>query len=141
MLDITNLYNSVSGLSLGVDHTGISSGDTYFFATEGATLTFSSPISAFGMFFNVNLNSGSYGFTTSAGSATTGSASDDTSTFVFAGIVSTTPFTSVTFSSTGDVASYNVAELLATSAVPEPTTFGLGIAGGLLFMARKFVRR
>jgi hypothetical protein len=80
-LDITNQYNSFSGLSLGADHTAVSgSAFTYFLGGEGATLTFSSPIDAFGMFFNVNLNSGTYGFTTSVGSASTGSAAWDTPT-------------------------------------------------------------
>ena len=141
LLDITNQYDSFSGLSLGADHTAaFGSGFTYFLGGEGATLTFAIPVTAFGMFFNVNLNTGTYGFTTSVGSASTGSAAYDTGTFVFAGLTSTTPFSSVTFSSAGGV--YNVPELLATTtAAPEPATIGLALAGGLLLAARKFAAR
>lgn len=139
-LDITNLYNSFSGLSLGADHTSLGSSDTYFFGGEGATLTFSAPVFAFGMFFNANLNSGAYGFSTSAGSASTGSGSYDTGTFVFAGIVSTTPFSSISFLSDGTNAVYNVPELLATTASPEPSTLASSLAG-LLLLAGAYLRR
>jgi hypothetical protein len=142
LLDITNQYDSFSGLSLGADHTAaFGAGFTYFLGGEGATLTFDIPVTAFGMFFNANLNSGTYGFTTSVGSASTDSVAYDTSTFVFAGLISTTPFSSVTFSSGGGV--YNVPELLGTaaSAVPEPATLALGLLGGLLLGARKFTAR
>jgi hypothetical protein len=143
LLDITNQYDSLSGLSLGADHTAASGpAFTYFLGGEGATLTFNIPVTAFGMFFNVNPNSGTYGFTSSVGTASTDSVAYDTGTFVFAGLISTTPFSSVTFSSTGAAAVYNVPELLATTtAVPEPATIGLALVGGLLLAARKFAGR
>ena len=146
LLDITNQYDSISGLSLGADHTAaLGAAFTYFLGGEGATLTFAVPVYAFGMFFNANLNSGTYGFTSSVGSASTDSVAWDTSTFVFAGLISTTPFSSITFSSTGGAAVYNVPELLGstTSAVPEPATIGReGLPyGGLLLAARKFTGR
>ncbi len=62
------------------------------------TVTFAAPVNAFGLFFNVNLNSGDYGFSTSLGTATTGSTNYDINSFVFAGLLSTnTQFTSATF--------------------------------------------
>jgi hypothetical protein len=124
--DITNQYNSFSGLSLGADHTNLGSAFTYFLGTEGATISFATPVTAFGMFFNVNLNSGQYGFLYGAsGEAFTNSASYDTSTFVFVGVVADTPFSSLTFSSTDAVNGvYNVPEMIyATGAnVPEPSS-------------------
>ena len=99
------------------------------------------PVTAFGMFFNVNLNSGTYGFTTSEGNASTGSASCDTSTFVFAGLASSVPFTSISFSSAGANATYNVPEDLVGAAIPEPATIGLMVAGGLLLGAYQTLRR
>ena len=68
----------------------------------------------FGIFYNVNANSGTFGILTSAGNASTSSASYDTSTFVFAGLISTTPFTSAEiFSNSGGAgtASYNIPEI------------------------------
>src|SRR3954453_11694240 len=38
--DITNQYNSFSGLSLGADHTDLGPAFTYFLGTEGATISF-----------------------------------------------------------------------------------------------------
>jgi hypothetical protein len=138
-LDITNSFNSFSGLSLGASHTGA----TFFFGGEGATITFGAPVTAFGMFFNVNQNSGNYGFTSSSGSASTGSAAYDTSTFVFAGLTSTTPFSSISFSSTDtSLGSFNVPEVLLGSAgaVPEPSTVGVTL-GGLAMLALGALRR
>lgn len=123
---ITNLYNSFSGLSLGADHTDLGSAFTYFFGTEGATITFATPVTAFGMFFNVNLDSGQYGFLYGdGGQAFTDSASYDTSTFVFVGVVSDTPFSVLSFNSTDfDNGVYNVPEMIyATGApIPEPSS-------------------
>src|SRR6516225_1869777 len=79
---ITNLFNSFSGLSLGGNQSG---GAQFFFGGDSFTVTFPSPINAIGAFFNVNLNSGNFVLATAAGSATTGSATYDTSTFVFDG--------------------------------------------------------
>jgi hypothetical protein len=84
------------------------------------------------MFFNVLLNSGSYGFfTSSRDSAFTSSATYDSSTFVFAGLVSDAPFSSISFNSTGPNGSFSVPEVVLVM-VPEPATLGL-LAGGLLF--------
>jgi hypothetical protein len=94
---ITNQFNSFSGLSLGGQQ---STGQHFFFGGNSVTVTFPTPVLDVGVFFNVNQNSGTFTLTASVGSVSTNSATFDTSTFVFDGIVSTTPFTSVTFAST-----------------------------------------
>jgi hypothetical protein len=141
-LVITNEFNSFSGLSLGATVGGAN----FFFGGDSATITFPTPVTAVGMFFNVNLDSGNYGFTDSnSDSATTASATYDTSTFVFAGLTSTTPFTSIAFFSDDLAAgSYNITELEATSALastPEPGSAQLLIAAGLLLLAGGKYRR
>lgn len=123
---ITNIYNSFSGLSLGADHRDFGSEFTYFFGAEGATISFASPVTAFGMWFNVNLDSGQYGFFYgTSGEAFTDSTAYDTQTFVFVGVVADTPFSSLSFLSTDGVnGAYNVPEMIyATNAgVPEPSS-------------------
>jgi hypothetical protein len=135
-LIITNLFNSFSGLSLGADHTAFGSDITFFFPGEGATIVFSSPVTAFGMWFNVGLNTGLYGFTSSVGSAFTGSTVYDTPTFVFAGMASDTPFSSISFNSTDpNLGTFNVPEVVLGNSrlsAPEPATLDLVLAAGLL---------
>jgi hypothetical protein len=126
---ISNQFNSFSGLSLG----GYQSNGAaqFFFSGDRFTATFAHPVDAVGVFFNVNANSGNFGLLAAGGQAVSGSASYDTSTFVFAGIVSDTSFTSVTiFSDDGGAgtASYNIPEIetaVAPAAVPEPATLAL----------------
>jgi hypothetical protein len=153
--DITDDYNALDTTffySLGADNTGgdPTSASTFFFAGQSITATFSSPVYAASAFFNVNLNSGSYGFTTNTGdTALTGSASFDTltfpysgtDTFVFAGITSATPFTSITLFSTDPAAGvFNVAEIEA-AATPEPSFYVLlGIGLVALAFGRQFRR-
>jgi hypothetical protein len=138
-LDITNLYNSFSGLSLGADHTmgGSFPAGTFFFGGDSATITFASPVNAVGVFFNVNQNSGNYELQGNGTVASTGSAAYDTSTFVFAGITFSTPVTTVSFDSTDPVlGSFNIPEIV--SAVPEPSELlPLGAALGLLPLLRR----
>jgi hypothetical protein len=150
-LDITSLYHSLSGLDLGADHTASGSANTYFMGDEGATITFSSPVNAFGIFFDMDLNAAdSYGFTDSNGdSVSVGGGSYDTSanTFVFAGLTSTRPFTSITFSSKGGDADYVIPEFEANaicekaSAVPEPASAQLLLTGIALLAGRVLARR
>lgn len=128
---ITNQFNSFTGLSLGGDQ---SVGAQFFFGGDSVTISFAAPVDAVGAFFNVNPNSGNYLVETVNGDASTGSASYDTSTFVFAGLTSTTPFTSVTLrSDNSELGSFNVPEIEYHAAdVPEPMTlslFGAGLAG------------
>jgi PEP-CTERM motif len=129
---ITNQFNSFSGLSLGGNQSG---GQQFFFGGDSVTVTFAAPVEAVGVFFNVNSNSGNYTLDAGSGSVSAGSATYDTSTFVFDGIVSTTPFTSATFFSTdSSLGSYNIPEII--TAAPEPSSLallGVTLAGiGLL---------
>jgi hypothetical protein len=127
---ISNQFNGFSGLSLGADEDNGAA--QFFFDGDSFVINFA-PTYAIGVFFNVNANSGTFGITTAAGGASTGSASYDTSTFVFAGLISTTPFTSATiFSNSGGAgtASFNIPEILLSQA-PEPaslTVTALGVA-------------
>ena len=121
---ITSEFNSFSGVSLGGNQ---SDGAQFFFGGDSVTVTFAAPVNAFGLFFNVNLNSGNYGFNASVGTATTGIASYDTKTFVFAGLVSSAAFNSATFFSTdASLGSYNIPEII-TATVPEPPTRPMGL--------------
>jgi hypothetical protein len=134
---ITDQFDSFTGLSLGGDQSNGAA--QFFFDGDQFSVTFAQPVSAVGIFFNVNLNSGNFGLNTSAGSAVTGSATYDTSTFVFAGGISTTPFTSASFfsdSGGNGTASYNVPEITFTTgaapAAPAPPSLllcGIGAVG------------
>lgn len=133
---ITSEFDSFSGLSLGGNQ---SDGLQFFFGGDSFTVTFPKPIKAVGVFFNVNQNSGNYDVDSSAGDASTASGSYDTSTFVFDGIVSNSPFASITVSSE-DLAlgSFNIPEIEYAS-VPEPLT--LSIFGAALVGAAAVARR
>jgi hypothetical protein len=124
---ISNQFNSFSGFSLGGNQSG---GDQFFFGGDSVTVTFPSPITAFGVFFNVNADSGNYGLNTSVGNVSTGSTSFDTSTFVFDGITSATAFSSVTFFSTSSSSgSYNIPEIEYVTATPLPAALPLFASG------------
>lgn len=137
---VSNQFNSFSGVSLG----GWQSGGAaqFFFEANSFDISFA-PVFAIGVYFNVNANSGNFGIHTSVGDATTGSASYDTSTFVFAGLISTTAFTSAQiFSDSGGAgtASYNIpAIILSEASAPEPASMTVTALGaGLLAV---FLRR
>jgi hypothetical protein len=148
-LDISDQFVSISGLSLGADHTNLPPPPPpmppleYFIQNEGATITFASPVTAFGMFFNAGLNSGTYGFTaTSVGTImNNGTAFDPASGFFFAGIISTTPFSSISFIDSGPNAAYTVPELLLGTATPEPSTLAITMTGIALLALGALKRR
>ena len=130
---VSNQFNSFSGLSLGANQSNGAA--QFFFDGNSFDIGFASAV-AIGVFFNVNANSGTYGIVTPVGNASTGSASYDTSTFVFAGLISTTPFTSAQISSDSGgagTASYNVAEMILASA-PEPAAIALTALGTGFFL-------
>ena len=140
---ISGQFNSFSGVSLGADQNNDAA--EFFFDGESFDISFA-PTYAIGVFFNVNANSGTFGILTPAGNASTGSSSYDTSTFVFAGLISSTPFTSAEiFSTSGGngTASFNVPEIiLAPTATPEPaaltmTASGFGLLAAFLLLRRR----
>jgi len=119
---ITNEFNSFSGLSAAGSQ---STGQRFFFGGDQVTIVFAAPIAAVGVFFNVNLDSGNYDLVTPVGSVVTGSAVYDTLTFVFDGITSTIPFSSITLvSENTSLGSYNIPEI-EFAPVPEPATLTL----------------
>ena len=141
---ITNQFDSFSGLSLGGRQSG---GAQFFFGGDSVTVTFATPVTAVGVFSNVNRNSGNYDMNTPVGSVSTGSATYDTLTFVFDGITSTTPFSTITLvSENTSIGVYNIPEIEFASTtmvppVPLPGAlplFATGLAGlGLLGWRRK----
>jgi hypothetical protein len=139
---ISNQLNSFSGLSLGADQ--FNGAAQFFFDANSFTISFA-PAFAIGVFFNVNANSGTFSITTPIGSAGTGSASYDTSTFVFAGLISDAQFSSATISSNSGgngTASFNIPEIELSSAapVPEPATATV-LATGTVLLAALLMRR
>lgn len=122
---ITDQFNSLTGLSLGGNQ---SNGAQFFFGGDSVTISFPSPISAVGVFFNVNLNSGGYELDTPVGSVTTDSTVYDSNTFVFDGLISSTPFQTITFFSNDTLGSYNIPDIVvgvAVPPVPEPSSLAM----------------
>jgi hypothetical protein len=131
----TSLYNSLTGLTLGADHTKDGPDRTYFYGSEGATLLFDRPMRAVGILFDVAANTNSYAVEVPEGTAVTGSSAFDFSTFVFAGLASPTPFRSVRFYSTSDTGNYTVAAIMAAEKfTPEPGTWTAAVGAGLILL-------
>jgi len=127
---ITNQFNSFTGLSLGGNQSGSAQ---FFFSGDHVTVTFAAPVFAVGAFFNVNADSGNFGVTVGGDTASADSATYDTSTFVFAGLVSDTSFNSATFFSSdggAGTASFNIPEIISVAAgVPEPASWAMMLMG------------
>ncbi len=140
---VDDVDNSLSGQSLGADHTGLAPSLIYFFAGEGFTLTFSQPINSVGILFNVSLlATGSFRVSAAGQTATTLASAYDPAfpnggTFVFAGLTSATSFRTATITGSD---SYNVPEILTSSAVPEPAAV-LPVSFALLVFAGVVLRR
>ena len=135
---ITNEFNSFSGLSAAGNQ---STGQHFFFGGDQVTVAFPAPITAVGVFFNVNLGSGNYDLVTPVEGVVTGSAVYDTSTFVFDGITSTIPFSSITLvSENASLGSYNIPEI-EFAPVPEPATLTLVLTALLGLAAVAFTRK
>jgi hypothetical protein len=136
---ITNLFLALSPPNtLGEDVNG------FFLPTDVLTLTFPTPITAFGISFNTfATDMGAYTLTTNAGSVIPSffDPFPGAATGQFAGFSTDTPFTTVTvlapggLSYTADNVTYAVAGV-----VPEPSAFallGLGTAGLLAYGWRR----
>lgn len=122
---ITDDYNSFSGNSLAAQQVaGPLSGSDYFFGGDSFTVTFPTPETAVGIFANINLPT-TLTLTVGGVSGNDDVTVYDTSTFGFIGLISSTPFTSVTFSANG---SYNIPEIEFGN-VPEPASWALMLAG------------
>ncbi len=134
---IDNNYNKFDNQSLalqrGTDNT------SFFFGGDSFTVTFPTPVKAVAVFFNANhttnSSNGDFFIQTSAGTANTGLAYDQ-STFYFAGLISNTAFTTATIGSSSAGPNVFNADNLTYSpaAVPEASTtvsFGLLLALGL----------
>jgi hypothetical protein len=135
---ISNQFNSFTGESLGADENNLAA--EFFFDGDSFQISFA-PVFAIGVFYNVNANSGTFSITTPVGTASTGSATYDTSTFVFAGLISTTPFTTATIGSDSGgagTASFNIPEI-ELAQVPEPASIVMTALGAGLLAA--FLRR
>lgn len=135
---ITNEFNSFSGLSAAGNQ---STGQNFFFGGDQVTVSFPTPTTAVGVFFNVNLHSGNYDLVTAVGRIVTGSAVYDTGTFVFDGITSTIPFSSVTLASeNASLGSYNI-PAIEFALVPEPATLTLLLTALLSLGPVAFMRK
>jgi hypothetical protein len=144
---IDNLYNKIGNFSLALERDGEL--NAFFFDGEGFTVTFPSSVTAVGIFFNANATSNDQGLfiQTPVGTAGTGGPTSnyDQSTLFFAGIISDTPFNTVTFGSiAGESSAYNVDNLTFAPfvAAPEPGAIAL-LPFGLLALgvARRSMRR
>lgn len=122
---IDNIYNNFGDQSLA----SAAFPNGFFLAGQSITADFGAGVTAFGIFFNiVQSPAGSLFATTSLGDTALGSASYDTPTFHFIGLISDTAFNSVNFGGTSSIASgFNVDNLsfVRGTAVPEPGSLAL----------------
>ena len=139
-IDVT--YNAFGNFSLAADPAP----DGFFAEGDSITVTFSSAVNAFGVFFNVLQSpAGSLRVETGNGEVAVNGDNHDTGTFHFVGLVSDTGFTSVTFGAVAGVLSgFNVDNLSfgtvdkGSTTLPEPMSLALS---GLALLAAGAARR
>lgn len=131
---IDNTFSAFDSRSLALDRGSVPPTPDYFFDGDQLSISFTTPVRAFGVFFNANLtpNTTDLSVVTPVGTASTGGPTYDTDTFYFAGLISDTPFTTATIGSgvLPNGSSFNL-DNLTYSTVPEPgATLGvLGLVG------------
>ena len=108
-----------------------------FFPGESFTVTFSAPVQALGIYFNVRASAAASDYIfidTPYGRASSGGNTFDIDPFFFVGVVSDAPFSTATFGATlASPSGFNVDNMIrATLAVPEPSTWMLLLIGVLL---------
>jgi hypothetical protein len=126
---ITNMYASFSGEGLAAkEFTGPLNAGDFFIFNEGFTVSFPGAVKAAGIFWNV-FDPVDFVFNTSGGDSISGTATThDTRSFDFIGVVSDTPFSSVTFNSS----IYTIPKVewsAGAGAVPEPATWVILLVG------------
>jgi hypothetical protein len=124
---IDNQFNHFGTQSLALRRASDPNPNKSFFNPgDLLSISFAKPIYVLGIFFNANFTSaGSLGIlSTPIGTVTTGGPTYDTGTFYFAGLISTTPFTTATIgSNTKRSSSFNLDNLTFTSSVPDRLGF------------------
>lgn len=146
---IGNLFSRLDAQSLEAERDGLpgSGPPDFFFPGESFSVTFSTPVTAVGIFFNARSDAilTDYVFIhTPVGDVSTGGSTPDIGPLFFAGIISNTPFTTATFGAVSNAPSgFNVDNLIRASAVPEPSTWILLTSGlvSLAVLRRRLVAR
>ncbi|MDX1961927.1 MAG: hypothetical protein SFX18_02160 [Pirellulales bacterium] len=131
---VDNNYNRLGDASLALQR-GLNS-FAFFFPGESFSVTFENPVYGVGIFFNVVESPvDSLFINTPVGNALTGGATYDQGTLYFAGLISDTPFSSVTIGGDATIGSgYNVDNLTyVTNPIPEPSAWM--VTAGLLGLA------
>ncbi len=140
---IDNTFNRIGNQSLALERPGL--GD-FFFPGDALSLSFSSPVFAVGIFFNVSISpANSLSIATPVGTASTGGPIYDMSTLYFAGLISDVSFTSATIGSSLTSSGYNLDNLTFTTnqvSVPEQLGFfGPAAILAFLFAAHLYRRK
>lgn len=150
---IDDTYNKIDSQSLALDRGSVPQTPDFFFDGDQLSISFTTPVRAFGVVFNANStpNNNDLTVVTPVGTASTGGAAFDpafdtpgfpgSSTFFFAGLISDTAFSTATIGSgfLPNGSSFNL-DNLTYSTVPEPgATLGVlaVVSAGVVWRARK----